>query len=181
MQEHPSSHQQSSTGQVTSGANPDNLRVVNRRIASAVIFSSDNLMLLGRKDPKGGGVYPNSWHLPGGGTDDNESLDTALIREIKEEIGLDISSFDRVPVPFTGHGEAAKTLPSGERIWAIMEFNRFEVRLSQTAAELTGAVQPGDDLIELRWFSAEELAALNDPSGINDWFVEAGYLKGQSK
>jgi hypothetical protein len=42
------------------------MRTIQRTIAAALLFSQDNKLLLGKKDPKSGGVYVNYRHLPGG-------------------------------------------------------------------------------------------------------------------
>jgi hypothetical protein len=60
-----------------SAINPEHLPVIHREIASTVLFSSDGSLLLGRKDPEGGGVYADKWHLPGGGTEAGEPLPQA--------------------------------------------------------------------------------------------------------
>ena len=88
--------------------NPDNLRVIERIIASVVITSSDGKILMGRKDPTKGGVYPDTWHIPGGGIDDGESLENAAKREALEEVGLDLSSEKITLLPFVGHGVQPK-------------------------------------------------------------------------
>lgn len=60
-----------------------------KRLGVAAMIRSGHHILLGRrgKDPNRG-LYV----LPGGGVEDNESLENALRREIKEETGLDIES-----------------------------------------------------------------------------------------
>lgn len=60
-----------------------------KRLGVAAMIRSGYYILLGRrgKDPNRG-LYV----LPGGGVEDNESLEDALRREIKEETGLDIES-----------------------------------------------------------------------------------------
>ncbi len=35
-------------------------------------------------------IFPNAWVLPGGHVDPGESLEEAVIRELKEETGVDI-------------------------------------------------------------------------------------------
>ncbi|HEY1644909.1 MAG TPA: NUDIX hydrolase [Candidatus Saccharimonadales bacterium] len=163
--------------------NPRNLREINRRIASLVVISSDGKILMGRKDPSKGGVYADAWHIPGGGIKRKidgmeESLEEAARREGQEEVvGLDLTGQKLTPIPFIGHGESVKTLDAGEEVWCNMEFNRLEVRLTQTAIELEGILKPGDDLVELHWFDEDELSSAEQIPGGKEFFVEAGYLK----
>jgi 8-oxo-dGTP pyrophosphatase MutT (NUDIX family) len=156
--------------------NPNNLRVVARTVASAVIVSADGKILMGRKDPNRGGVYANAWHIPGGGVNEHESLEAAARRESSEEVkGIDFSTVTYTYLSdHIGHGGSEKTLESGERIWADMAFHRFEVQLDQAADAYQPT--PGDDLVELRWFSWEELAGAELIPGGKEFFVAAGYL-----
>lgn len=154
--------------------NSQNLRTISRVIASVVIISADQNILMGRKDPARGGVYPNAWHLPGGGVEPDEALEDAARREAHEETGINLADILLRPIPLIGHGESAKTLDTGEKVWVKMTFNRFEARLSQPAAAI--AIQPGDDLVELRWFNPIELAATHQVPGGKEFFIQAGYL-----
>lgn len=55
----------------------------------AVIINSNNQLMLGYCD--------NTYQFPGGHLKENESLENGLIRELKEETGIDISDFDLNP------------------------------------------------------------------------------------
>ncbi|MEI8090766.1 MAG: hypothetical protein WCG98_00445 [bacterium] len=46
------------------------MREIHRTIVSAVIFSKDGKLLMGKKDPNAGGVYSQYRHFPGGGVDE---------------------------------------------------------------------------------------------------------------
>ena len=159
--------------QLSNPHNPDNLREINRDIASVVILSGDNKLLMGRKDPAKGGVYPDVWHIPGGGVDEGETLIDAVKREALEEVGIELEDVILTPLP-AGRGESPKTLASGEKVWCNMMFNRFKVRLAQNADDIR--IKPGDDLVELRWFTKDELAKIELVPGGREFFIEAGYI-----
>ena len=141
------------------------MREINRVIVSALIFSQDDKLLMGKKDPAKGGVYPDCWHIPGGGVDEGESFEQTLIREVFEEVGIDISSYPLLPIPHIGTGTAEKTLTSGEKVLCHMEFNRFKVVIDDQTADEIKLTLSGD-LIETRWFSIDELPSIKQvPDG----------------
>ncbi len=98
--------------------NSEGLREIDRRIAALVIFSSDGKILMGKKDPQKGGVYPDAWHIPGGGMEKGEELEDTAIREGEQEVlGLKIDKDMLHRLPNIGRGATVKTLESGERVW----------------------------------------------------------------
>ena len=152
------------------------MREIQRKIASALIFSQDHKLLMGKKDAVKGGVYSDCWHIPGGGIDEDETLEQALKREVLEETGIDISPYTIKPIPFIGSGLTEKTLKTGEKVMCQMEFNRFEINITdKKAGEIS--LHPTDDLVEMKWFSMEDLLNIKHIPGGLDFLVEAGYIK----
>jgi 8-oxo-dGTP diphosphatase len=102
----------------------------------AVIFDAAGRVLLGRRAfAPGAGL----WDLPGGFLDEHEEPVAALRREVREETGLEIELDGFLGFylePYEG---------------------RTVLCLTWRAHARTGDERPGDDLVELGWFSAEEL------------------------
>jgi 8-oxo-dGTP diphosphatase len=103
--------------------------------AEAVCFDERGRVLLGRRafDP-GGGL----WDLPGGFLHEDEHPLDGLRREVREETALEIE-----PLEFLG-------------FWREPYDGRIVLCLAWTARAV-GEPRPGDDLVELRWFSPDEL------------------------
>ncbi len=150
------------------------MREINRIIVAAIIFSKDEKVLMGKKDPGSGGVYIDSWHIPGGGVEEGETLDQALVREVREEVGIDISPYKIKKRATIGHGSSEKTLSNGERVICHMEFNHFEVLLDEVSTDIK--LELADDLVEARWFSRTELKQVQQIPGGKELFREMGYL-----
>ncbi|MDD5750451.1 MAG: NUDIX hydrolase [Candidatus Pacebacteria bacterium] len=152
------------------------MREIERNIVSALIFSNDGKLLMGRKDPRKDGAYVDCWHLPGGGVEKGEGLRETLNREILEEAGMDISGFPAELVDDKGEGQTEKVLKdTGERVICKMRFNVFRVDIDKAADEI--AVKTLDDLVEYHWFTPDEIpkAKITPPS--QTLFVRLGLLK----
>lgn len=61
------------------------------RVAVAVIEDADNRVLLTQRSLKA--ALGGRWEFPGGKLEENESAAEALVRELKEEIGIDVEAF----------------------------------------------------------------------------------------
>lgn len=64
------------------------------RVTVKGLFVRDGKVLL----VKEGAVYENKWEIPGGGLDFGEDIKVALKREVKEEMGLNVTKISEKPV-----------------------------------------------------------------------------------
>ena len=104
---------------------------------SCLIRNNGNILLLNRKDPDW-----NGYTLPGGHVEPGESLIHAVIREMKEETGLDI----RCP-EFCG----IKQFPTSDGRYMVFLF---------CTDKFSGTVASSDEG-EVRWVTPEELRVLH--------------------
>jgi 8-oxo-dGTP pyrophosphatase MutT (NUDIX family) len=152
------------------------MRGINRRIVSALIFSKDGKLFLGKKNPKKGGVYSDCWHLPGGGVNDNESDIDAVKREVLEETGIDISDYIIELVDDVGKGQSEKILKdTGEKVMCNMDFIVYKVIINNKLAEEINILL-NDDLEEYSWRNLNDLKnhKLTPPS--KDLFKRLNYI-----
>jgi 8-oxo-dGTP diphosphatase len=118
----------------------------------ALIFEGDRILLVerGREPLKG------QWSLPGGGVETGERLEEALIREVREETGLDVEP-EQVAVIF-------------ERIIPDQEGQpEYHYLLVDFLCKIRGGIlRAGDDSNAAAWFSLDELPALTLTDGTLD-------------
>ncbi|MGL5482936.1 MAG: NUDIX hydrolase, partial [Aeromonas veronii] len=84
--------------------------------------------------------------LPGGFVDPGESLEGALVRELQEELGLDVSA-----QPFTYLGSFPNIYPyDGINYHTCDTF--FAIRLSEKPV-----IQPADDVAACQWLKISDI------------------------
>ena len=152
------------------------MKRINRTIVSALIFSKDGKLLMGRKDPRRGGVYLDCWHIPGGGVDENENQLDTLKREVLEETGIDITGYESSLVDDEGRGRAQMISgETGEKNLQVMSFFVYRVDISDKNAHEI-ATSTDDDLSEIQWFSLDELASVKLTPPSVRLFKRLGYI-----
>lgn len=151
------------------------MRTIHRLIVSALLFSADNRLLMGKKDPKSGGVYLDCWHIPGGGIDENENQIQALTREIQEEVGIDISIAKIELVDSQGKGESEKTLKETKELVTV-KMNFYIYKVSLPVESNIVKVSLNDDLKEYKWFKLSEIESVKLTPPSISLFKRLGYL-----
>jgi 8-oxo-dGTP diphosphatase len=117
---------------------------------SAAVFRDGRVLLVRRARPPAAGLYT----LPGGGVELGETLKDAVIREVREETGLQIE-----PLALAGYSQVITRGPAGrvERHFVILPF---------AARWIAGEVLLNHELAEARWLDPSELLALATTEGL---------------
>ncbi len=70
-------------------------------VAAVALVDVDGRVLIARRPE--GKPMAGLWEFPGGKIGDRESPETALIRELKEELGIDVTASCLAPLTFASH------------------------------------------------------------------------------
>ena len=70
-------------------------------VVAAALIDIDGRVLIGRRPE--GKAMAGLWEFPGGKVETGERPETALIRELKEELGIDVSADCLAPFVFASH------------------------------------------------------------------------------
>ncbi|KAL7919087.1 NUDIX hydrolase domain-like protein [Trichoderma austrokoningii] len=144
-------------------------------VVGAAIFryapdsSSPDILLLKRAAHEP--FFPNVFELPSGKVDpDDKSLKHALIREVREETGLDIVEFNAVLEPMTYSTE--KTIVDGAGKEIIV--SKSAIQLNAVVSVSTGPVTlSADEHSESRWAAEEDLSAMHITDELRVVILEA--------
>lgn len=117
-------------------------------VAAAALIDGDGRVLMQRR--RIGAQHGGLWEFPGGKLESGESPESALVREIEEELGLILDAAGLAPLAFASGSAQA----SGARPGIVI--------LLYTCRRWRGApiCREGE---EIRWFAPNGLAALAMP------------------
>jgi TDG/mug DNA glycosylase family protein len=127
------------------------LEPVDRIAARALVVDEEGRTLLVQFRDDNGQVW---WATPGGGIDEGEDIESALRRELAEELGLD--DFELGPEIWTREhtfGWRGSILRQQERIWLVEVTHHEPAPRVDLAAELVA---------DVRWWTPAELATTTE-------------------
>ncbi|APE23688.1 MULTISPECIES: (deoxy)nucleoside triphosphate pyrophosphohydrolase [Streptomyces] len=107
-------------------------------VVAGALYDGGRLLAARRSAPV---ELAGRWELPGGKLEPGESPEAALVRELREELGVDVEPGERIP------GEWPLKPGYVLRVW--------------TARLLSGEPRPLEDHDELRWLSRSELDSVD--------------------
>jgi 8-oxo-dGTP diphosphatase len=70
-------------------------------VVAVALVDADGRVLLARRPP--GKAMAGLWEFPGGKVHEGEAPEAALIRELKEELGIDVAEACLAPLTFASH------------------------------------------------------------------------------
>lgn len=110
----------------------------------ALVRSGDRILLVQRGRPP----FQGYWGLPGGGVELGETVEQALLREVAEETGLEVSL-----TRFLGYADAIDRDSAGRvKYHYVICYFEAEVR--------GGTLRPADDAAAAEWVTLEQASTL---------------------
>lgn len=133
-------------------------------VGAVICDDPGRLLLILRGHEPGKGL----WSIPGGRIEPGETAEQAVVREVREETGLDVTCG-----PLLGTAE----LPGLDG--AIVDIRDYRAFLTPGSAEATA----GDDAADVRWVSCAEATAMDERGEVTSgllatlrgWMSDAGH------
>ncbi len=117
-------------------------------VVAAALLRGDGRILLQRR--RAGAMHGGLWEFPGGKVDAGESPESALIREIREELGVKLDLAAMAPLSFASD-PAVPPAPREPFVILLYTCRRWQGEPHCLAGE------------EIAWFAACDLAGLSMP------------------
>jgi len=112
------------------------------RSVAAIIRKDDKILMLDRKN------FPFGWACPAGHIEENETPKESLIREVKEETGINVKKYKLILHEFLGWNECKKGVRGHD--FFVYEVSGWEGEIHQNKLESK----------DLQWKSVEEIKSI---------------------
>ncbi|WP_405777612.1 (deoxy)nucleoside triphosphate pyrophosphohydrolase [Streptomyces sp. NBC_00859] len=112
--------------------------MADRVVVGGALYDQGRLLAARRSAPP---ELAGRWELPGGKVEPGESAEQALVRELREELGVETEPLERIP------GEWPLRAGLVLRVW--------------TARLVSGEARPLEDHDELRWLWPDEIDSVD--------------------
>lgn len=131
------------TGQIMNKEEAHDKNLLYNEVAVFIINDKREVLLQKRSATKR--FSPNKWSLCAGHVDAGESLEDAALRELKEEVGIDITASDLVPF--------------AERNFSIKDSNSHVTYFYYIKSNLNERdfIIQKEELSEVKWFSIDKI------------------------
>ena len=118
-------------------------------VVVGILRQADGAVLLtSRPDAK---PYAGFWEFPGGKIEDGETQEACVLREIKEELGIDVVLHERVEGPLHGFWPLTERIAFALWIVTVMPGQEPEILEDHDAIEWL----PAHDLFRVDWVPAD--------------------------
>ena len=118
---------------------------MKRLLVSAVALIDGDGRVLVAKRPEGK-TLAGLWEFPGGKVEEGERPETALIRELKEELGIDVTESCLAPLTFASHA-----------------YDDFHLLMPLYVCRRWKGIAQGLEGQELKWVQGKDLRAMPMP------------------
>ncbi|MDZ4342607.1 MAG: NUDIX domain-containing protein [Candidatus Binatia bacterium] len=132
-----------------------------QQVAQVILFDRDSRLLIYLRDNKPGIPFPNRWDFFGGHLEIGETPDQALVREVEEELGLALSTWEFFRTYVCTEGDAYPNVK--DIYWS---------RIDQVADELT--LREGQMLKSIELGERSQFQFANILGGILEDFIASG-------
>ena len=92
-------------------------------VAACALMNEDGTLLIARRPA--GRPLAGLWEFPGGKVEAGEEPEDALVRELKEELGIEVAKADLAPLTFASHA-----YPDFHLLMSVYLCRRFEGRVT---------------------------------------------------
>jgi nucleoside triphosphatase len=125
--------------------------ILHRTIVVGLVWNRQGDLLFCRMSPDRG-VFPGQWGFPGGGIEPGETMESALRRELREELGIEVEDIRPAFFKDCLH----RKIFADETVQPV-----YMIFLLFHCAALQDELRLNDEFVEYRWVGEEEVGQLD--------------------